>query len=199
MDLEQMQSVWKDLSGQLEQQKQITDDIILKMRHGQSRSSLDRIIRLEAFGAIFSACAVVYLLKNSHRFDNWLNISALVGTIAILLFSIGIAIILIKKANKINLLESTYAQTMEDFSAFKKVLRFYKRMSIGIYFLIPLFVIPVTFVILFDKNLLDDLEEFQENLIASFLILPIGFWLIFKYYGSMVAKVRDAIGQRSDH
>ena len=103
MDLDEMKLAWSDMSDQLEQQKKLTDDIIFKMTQEKSSSRLGRIITAESIGIIVSFVGLVYIALNFYKFDNWLEITGGIGTLALMILGIVFGLRIISKAKRIDL------------------------------------------------------------------------------------------------
>lgn len=71
MDLEEIQAVWSDLSKRLDQQKQLTDQLILDMTKRKYRRRFDKITLYEGMGAVVCFVAALLLLTNFHKLDTW--------------------------------------------------------------------------------------------------------------------------------
>lgn len=196
MELEQMKAIWSDMSTRLDRQQQLTDELILKMAQERSNSRLSRIIRMEGIGAIFSAVILGLLLFHFHRLDNWLNITGGIVTALVLLLSIIMGRRIIQQARKINLLENTYQQTLNDFEALKNLLGFYKKLSIAINIVLPFFMMPVIFKLMLGKDLLEDFASYGRSLLLFGLITPPVLYLIIRYYRKNISQlsriIRDA-------
>ncbi|MDN5201940.1 hypothetical protein QQ008_11215 [Fulvivirgaceae bacterium BMA10] len=193
MELENMKAIWAEMSQELEKQKKLTDKIILKMTQQKSRSGLNRIINMEIFGMIVTAIMLVYLLINFGKLDNWLTIGGGVGLILLLLLALIMGTIIVKAAKKIDVVKNNYHQTLTDFADFKKILGFYKKLSIVMNILIPFLILPVVSFLFFDRDLLFDLQEFGMGLIFYFILMPPLLYLIIRFYRKNVSKIREAL------
>lgn len=193
MELEEMKSVWTHLSDQLEEQKRLTQDLILKMTREKSRSRLNRIVRMEAFGVTFSALFLIFIASQFYRLSDWLAITGAIGTSLILALAIVIGIRIIQKANRIDIAKNSYHQTWNDFKSLTKLLGNYKRLSIWINVAAPFFMFPTAFALLGEGSALDQLREFGIGLIAAAIFTPLILFGIIKYYSRNVSQVREAL------
>jgi hypothetical protein len=193
MELENMKVIWSEMSEQLDKQKRMTDEIILKMAHEKSSSRLGRIIRLEIFGVMVSIVMLLLLLVNFYKLDNWLNITGGIGTVLILCLGIGYSFKIIRLAQKIDVAKNSYGQTLQDFADLKKALGFYKKLSIAVNIIFPFFLLPVVFSLLLGKDLLADFSQFGRSLLICFALTPVVLYLLIKYYRRNVSQVKDAL------
>ena len=58
MDLEKMKSTWTQMSTEIEKQKKLTAEIILKMANQKSKNGIEKIKRLELFGGLIMGAAL---------------------------------------------------------------------------------------------------------------------------------------------
>jgi len=193
MDLENMQKTWNDLSLQIEQQKLLTREIILKMAHEKSFSRISRIVYLESFGSIISLIGIIYLLLNFHKLGNWLELAGGIGTLFIMFFSILLASMLIQRARAINILNDSYQETLFHFNRFCKLLHFYKWISIGLYIVMPVFVMPVVYSLFLGLNLLDEKDTLVVTGVMIIILLPFIWYIFYRFYAKNISQVKKAI------
>lgn len=198
MELEQMKAIWSDMSTRLDRQQEVTDQLILKMAHEKSSSRLGRIIIAESLGIVFTAILLILLVSRFDQLDNWLTITGGIVTMLIFLLSIAMGGRIIQQARKINLVTQTYQQNLANFTALKKTLGFYKRLSIIINIVMPFFLLPVVFQLLLDKDLLQDFASYGWALLLTGLITPVALYLIIRYYRRNMAQVSKAIRETED-
>ena len=118
MDLDEMKAVWSDLGNQLDKQKKLDQDLIMKMTQEKSSSKMGRIIKLETFGIIVSGVILVYLIANFGRLTDWPAIAGGIGMLGILVVAIVFGSKLIRKARKIDLIKNTYGTVIQHFDEF---------------------------------------------------------------------------------
>ncbi len=193
MDLDEMKAVWSDLGTQLDQQKKLNQDLIMKMTEEKSSSRMGRIIRLEVFGIIVSAAILIYLLVNFNKLTNWPALTGGIGMALILIIAIVFGTRLINKARQIDLVKNTYSTVVEQFNEFRKMLRFYKKLSIWTNVFSLLFVIPVTYSLILEKSVLDDLEGAGVSLLLGIILAPIILYLIIRFYSKNISQVKKAL------
>lgn len=193
MDLDEMKAVWSDMSDQLDKQKKLNQDIILKMTQEKSSSRLGRIIRMETFGLALSIAMLVYLVWNFYRLEDWLSITGGIGLLGIILMGIVYGITIIRKAKSIDVMTSSYSEVIENFDQFRALLSKYKKLSFRIAVISPVLVLPVSYVLLLDKNILDDLEGAGLSLLMSAILVPLVLYAFIKYYSRNVSQVKQAL------
>lgn len=187
-----MKSVWSDLTQELEEQKKLTRDLILKMTQEKSSSRLGRIIKAEGLGITITGVFMIYLAFNFSRLQHWTGIVGGIGLFIILALGIHFAIRIIVHARSIDLLNNSYTEVIKRFDNFKKLLRTYKKLSIWTSGLSALFVMPVMTELFLDKNLLE-IEGLIKVLIISLFLVPIVLYGVTRFYKSNVSAVSKAL------
>ena len=199
MDLDEMKLAWSEMSQQIEQQKKLTNDIILKMTQEKSSSRLNRIVVMESFGVLMTAVILVVIAKNFGRLENWVEIAGGIGTLGILTFAVVFGIRLIRQARGINLFKQSFTETLKRFNAFTKILGFYKRISIIINAASPLFMFPVAFGMFTEIDLLEDPTAGLYGLIGAAVFVPLVLYLVIRFYKSNISTVRRAFNEYEEN
>lgn len=192
-ELEELRTIWSEMSDKLDRQKQLTDQLILQMAHEKSSSRLQRIVTMEGVGIVAVALILLALFSRFYLLDNWLQITGGVFSALVLLISLIMGGRIIFQARRIDVSQNNYQQNLTYFKALKKTLRLYKRLSIVLNIFLPFFLLPVVFKLFFDRDLLTDLAAFGSALLAIALLVPPLLYLIIRYYGRQVTQVGKAL------
>ncbi|MEL6257202.1 MAG: hypothetical protein AAFR87_34730, partial [Bacteroidota bacterium] len=142
MDLDQMKNTWKEMSEERMKHSLLSEEQIRRMTHEKSSSSLYTLILSESIGAMMALAMIIYLTLNFYKLEGWLEQAAGYGTLTILIISVFMGGKLIREMYSINIQRNTYSTTLQNFQRLKKSLRFYKRFSISISFLVPFLILP---------------------------------------------------------
>lgn len=193
MELEEIKSVWKEMSQDIERQKNLTNDLIIEMAHRKSSSRIKTIMYAESVGALVSVFGAVYLIINFGSFDYSGSIFAALGLILVLILSCVLGVRIVMQARDINISTLSYLQVLNNFNKLKATLRVYKRLSQVLYVLMPFLILPVFTDLVFDKNIFDDTSEFIETLVICVIVLPVVWWIVLKFYKSNLRQVSKAI------
>ena len=192
MELDEMKAVWTDLSSQLESQKRLTREVILKMTQEKSHSRLGRIVMAESIGVGLSILGLGFITANAHKLQHWTGIAGFIGLVLVLLLGITFGLRIIRKARKINVLENTYSEVIRHFDEFRALLRLYKKFSIWISVLSTVLVVPVMTEIFLEKNVLE-IEHLGRGLVAALILIPLVLYGFIRFYSSNVSAVKRAL------
>lgn len=198
MDLDEMKTTWSEMDKGLKMTEEPDEVEILKIIQKKSVSSLNRIMYAEGIGSVITLIGIGYIIGNFEKLQNWLDITAGIGTVVILIIAAICGFLIFITGAKIDVINDSSEAIVRKFEGFKKLLNSYKKLTIVIYIIMPFLIIPLFTALTLEKSLLDDLEKFGEGIIASFVILPAIWLLIFWFYrrninriGQFVKKVKD--------
>lgn len=192
MDLDEMKTAWTDLSQELDAQKRLTREVILKMTQEKSNSRLGRIIMAEGIGVFITVLAIIYLAANAYKLTHWTGIAGFIGLMLILILGLSFGLRIIRQARKINVLTNTYTEVIRHFDDFRAMLRQYKKFSIWISVLSTVLVVPVMTEIFLGKNVLE-MENLGAGLLAALVIIPLVLYGFIRFYASNVSAVKRAL------
>jgi len=71
MEFEEMKSLWEEMSGKFEQQKKLTDLVIIRMTKSDYKNKIMKIFIPELIGALTCFAAVLYILISFQKLDVW--------------------------------------------------------------------------------------------------------------------------------
>jgi len=166
MELEEMQAAWSQMSQQLEAQKKLTDEIILKMTKQRYQNHWNKIATPEKIGGVICYAAVIALIINFNKLDTLaLQISGVLCIIILTILPI-LSLKTIRDLQHIDISENNYKQGKKRFINFQKL-------NIGISFLFMLLTIPVSAKLFNGENLFETMDK--KLLIA----LPVCFFFFY--------------------
>lgn len=198
MDLDHMKKTWNEIDELRSQETLLDEASIRRITHEKSSSRLRLIMVSECIGVLMALAMIGYLAIHFHKLDNWFTLISGYGTLTVLLISVAMGSRIISQAYQVNIKEKTYSATLAAFSRLKKSLGFYKRMSIGVSFLLPVLIIPVFYKLWLGKNILEDLAAFRNVILLSFILVPIMLYGIFYLYKQNVRKISKALKEAED-
>ena len=172
MEIEQMKELWGQLSQKVEQQEQLTDQLILDMTQERYTNRFDKILTYESIGAVICFIAALFLMLDFDKLDTWyLKASG----IFILLFLISLPILVLRSLIKIKSLDisqTDFRQTIVGYERAKNELLVLQRFGIYLSFVLALLVLPVSLKIF--KN-----QDFFKTSHDASLWIAIGVFFIF--------------------
>src|SRR6056297_2570482 len=112
MELEELQATWSEMSQELEKQKKLTNEIILKMTQDRYRKKFSKLRNLETVGAMICYLWVVFFLFNFGKLDTWYLQICGVLTIAFLIILPTLVLKSLKKIQNLDILNGSYKKNL---------------------------------------------------------------------------------------
>ncbi|TVZ53078.1 hypothetical protein [Dokdonia sp. Hel_I_53] len=195
MDLEQMQKTWLQMSKELDQQKNLTNELIMKMAQRDYNSKINKLIRTETIGAVICLSTIVYVLYNFSKFQSWQSqLCAIILIITLLTMSVG-SFFLLKKFKEIDLQRDSLKITVEKYTRYKRINLQFQKASIMVGF-IMLFVSTAVFSVLFSgKDLFIDKswQEFIFPMTLGLLLFGVIAYIGSRYYAKALKGAQNII------
>ncbi|PKV51244.1 hypothetical protein ATE84_3318 [Aquimarina sp. MAR_2010_214] len=177
MELEEMQTVWSQMSDQIDKQKKLTDKMIIMMTQDQYRKKLNKIAYPEMIGAIICYSVVILILVNLNKLDNWYTLlSGIISTVILLVLPI-LSLKSIYQMRKINIARNNYKETLLEYSKGKKRFQVATKMGVYLGFVLMFVIMPVTSKIINNKDLFSETKSLWPFAIA--IPVAIIFFIVF--------------------
>ena len=190
MELEEMQAAWTQMSNQLEKQKKLTDDIIMKMTQEKFSKQWNTIGAAEKVGTVISYIAAIVLLFHFNKLDT--PLLQVCGVLCVLILFIA-PILSLKSIYGVQNISvaDPYTKMMERYATAKKRFVNFQKANMILSFFFMLLTIPVTGKLFNDENLFESLDT---KLLIALPICFLLFFLLIRY----VSKCYRGILKRSE-
>ncbi len=194
MTLEEMQHVWSEMTEKIDNQKRLTDKLILDMTQEKFKNKISTIARYESMGAIVCFIAALVIILNIGKLDTWY---LLASGILVLGYFVIIPLIVLKyigQMKSIDLAKNTYKQSLIEFTNKRKRFLFWQRTAIVSNFFLMVLILPVFSKLFKGKDLfVTDTSVWTWYVIVMLVFLiPFSFWGYNKYK-KMTASVEDLL------
>ena len=153
MKVEDMQSIWTEMSEELEKQKKLTHEIIMQMTQQRYKSKLQKISNYEGTGAVLCFIIGIGLLANLNKLDTWYEMICGVFTVGFLLVYPFLSLGSIRAMKRINIIEGKYTDTLKAFTKARNNFLLVQRIGIALGFILIITILPVATRILKGKDL----------------------------------------------
>lgn len=197
MELEEMQAAWTEMSGELEQQKQITNELIMKMTQERYTNTWNHARNFELFGTIVCYAILVYLLLNFAKLDTTpLFISGIITALVLAILPI-LSLRSIRGMKEVNVTTMTVKETMDTYKKRKSQFVLFQKLNIAMSFLLMLVVLPVSGKILNDEDLF---ANFDNKLLIAMPFMLVFFGLLMWFgiynYKRILRKSQNIIDKK---
>ena len=143
MEFEEMKSLWGEMSGKMEQQKKLTDSLIIKMTKSDYKNKIMKVFIPEMIGALICFAGVLYVLFNIQKLDKWyLMVCGIVSVLILVLLPI-LSFNSIHKIRSVNIIDNNYKQSLLEYSKGKQQFLFVQKLSFYLGAVLLLTILPV--------------------------------------------------------
>lgn len=153
MELQELQTLWSQMSQELADQKKLTNEIILKMTQEKYSNKFSKIAIYESFGAVICFLIAIYVLFNFGKLEIWYLQLCGIFTIFFLFILPVLTLKSLRRIKKINVAESSFKDTIVQFTKAKNQLLLLQRVGIYLSFLLMFTTLPVASKLLKNKDL----------------------------------------------
>ncbi|WP_297795940.1 hypothetical protein [uncultured Eudoraea sp.] len=178
MDLEEIQKVWSDMTDQLEKQKKLNNELIMKMTQHRFKSKFDKIKLYETIGAVICFIMAIFILFNLNKLDTWYLLACGLFTVAFLLVLPVITLGLLGKIQRMNIVNNSYKDAIVKYTKAKNQLLLMQRVGIYLSFVLMFTSLPVFSKIMKNKDLF-----INSQIWLAYIPVMIIFLVLFTRWG----------------
>ena len=169
MELEELQANWMAMSQELEKQKKLTNEIILKMTRNNYRNKFSKLTNYETVGAIICYTLSGFILLNFWKLDTLYLKLAGVFTLAFLTVLPTLVLGALKRIKNLDILTKSYRENLITYTKEKKRLLKLQQIAIAVSFISLLFSPALALKLLRDKTLI--LSELKPEQVIAILFV----------------------------
>jgi hypothetical protein len=185
MELEEMKSQWEDMSHKVDQQKILTDQLVIDLTKERFNTKMRAISVPESITALICFAAVVFIISNFNSLDVWyLQLSGVFAIIACLVLPV-LSLKSIQKMKSVQISKSTFKETVEAYAKGKS--KFMQIQKISFY---TSFLVLVALVIVFGK-IVKGIDVFTMTEKLNWLV-PSGIGVLFIFSQWVLKKYKKA-------
>lgn len=176
MDLDEIQAVWSEMSDQLEQQKKLTNEIIMNMTQERYTNKFRTISTYETIGALICFIIIVLILINIRKLDTWYLMACGIITLAFISILPIMTLRLLGRIKNYNILGKDIKETLIGYRKAKKNLLLLQSFSVYASFIV-MFSSAAVFVKIFDNKDFFMIEmNLKQYLVFAFTIAFVFFF-----------------------
>ncbi len=167
MELEEMQAIWSQMSDQIENQKKLTNKLIMEMTQERFKNKIGIISKYEGMGAVICFAAAILILFQLSKLDTWYLLISGIFTIAYLILLPIYILRSINTMKRINIISNTYKETLIEYAKNRKQFLFSQRLGIYLNFILMIVSLPVIIKLFKDEDI------FVTNVEVLYWYIPI--------------------------
>jgi Ni/Fe-hydrogenase subunit HybB-like protein len=152
MELEEMQTLWTQMSTQLESQKKLTNKLIMEMTQQKFKNRFYTLSLLETIGAVICFVVAFIVLLNLDKMNTWYLMLCSLVTIVFLIVLPVLSLRAIHGMRSLNLWKSNYKETMVEFTRRRKNMLLIQKVAVMLGVVMMWITIPVFSMIMNNKD-----------------------------------------------
>ena len=190
MEIEELQAAWVQMSNELEQQKKLTNDIILNMTKQKYQNKFILVTKYETIGALVCFIISIFIVINFNKLDTWYLQICGALTLSFLIILPLMVLKTLTKIKNIDISKGSYKENLSLYLKTKNRLLKLQQIGIGIGFVGLLFIVPVTSKIISNKDVF--LISFNKEQYIVFTITLVIFAFFCKWAYSGYRKITQS-------
>lgn len=175
MELEEMKSLWQEMSQKIDKQQLVTDQLIMEMTQQKYSNRFSRLLFFESLGTLVCIAAAVLILINLRQLDTWYLMTCGIFVVGVLLILPFFTLQSLTRIKNIKLSSYSYKETLVKFEKSKSRVLLIQRGGLFLSFMLAVLIIPV-----FQKIFQG--EDFFQQEIGATLWISIGVMLVFLFF-----------------
>jgi len=179
MELEEMQATWSQMSDRLDNQKKLTDKLIMKMTKERYKNKIGILSKYEGMGAVICFIAAILLILRFSELNTWYLLASGIFTVCYLIVLPVVVLRSINSMKNIDLTNNTYKETLIAYAKKKK--RFLLTQKVGIYLNFILLAVSLPVVVKVFKG--KDIFITNINLMYWYIPIMTVFLILFSIWG----------------
>ena len=179
MELEEMRAVWSEMSNRLDNQKKLTNKLIMEMTKERYRNKIGILSRYEGIGAIICFVAALLLVFHFPKLDTWYLMASGAFTVVYLVVLPLVVLRSIKGMKNIDLINNTYKDTLIAYTKKRKQFLLTQRVGMYLNFLLLVVSLPVLIKVFKGKDILIA----DTNFLKWYIFIMAIFLVFFSKWG----------------
>ncbi|MEM7085505.1 MAG: hypothetical protein AAF489_04940 [Bacteroidota bacterium] len=172
MELEEMKTLWQEMSVKVEKQQIITDQLIMEMTQQKYRNKFSKLMMYEVSGAVICYIMAVFMLLNIQKLDTWYLLICGIFSVTFLAILPFFSLRSLNKIKRLEIANYSYKEALVRFAKSKKRVLLLQRMGL---YLSPLFFLVVLPVM---HKMFNGKDMFQSD-VSAFPWVFVGIFFVF--------------------
>ena len=197
MELEEMKTLWGEMSIEIEKQKKLTDSLIIKMTRADYRNKINKILIPEAIGALVYFSGILFILINVQKLNTtYLLVCGIISAPILLLLPL-LSINAVYKIRSVNILKNNYKQSLLEYSKGRMRFVFIQKLSFYLGAILIVVCLPVMGMLIGGKDLFTETRLWIWYVIGYPFFYLFARW-VFKSYIKSTADAENILKELKD-
>jgi len=201
MELEEMQILWTRMSSQLEEQKELTNKLIMEMTQQKFRNRFNKLTIIETLGAVVCFIIAIVILLNIAKMNTWYLMACSIFTLLLLIVLPILTLRAIKGMRTMDVTQRSYKETLQEFTRKRKNMLLIQRVGVMVSVFMMWVSIPVFSMIMNNKDFFA--QEHDPWLWVFTAAVTVGVILFARYgyrgYKKVTSSAENVLRDLEDH
>jgi cobalamin synthase len=197
MELEEMKTLWEEMSIKLEKQKKMTDTLIIKMTKENYRNKISKILIPEMIGSLGCAAQIVFTLINFQDLNTWyLSVCGIIALVVLLLMPL-LSLQSVRALRSVNISQNDYKQSLLHYSKSKKQFVLVQKINFYLGCILMIVILPVMGQLVGGKDLFKVTQLWWIYAIGFIFFYAFARW-VYKCYVTTASDAEDILKELED-
>ena len=188
MELEEMQTLWAEMTADMEKQKKLTSTLIMKMTQVNYRNKINKVRVPEMISSVGCVAMAGYILVNIQQLSTWYLLACGIICIVTLCAVPYLSLSAIRKLSRVNIAGNNYKQSLQDYSTSKLQFVRARKINFMLGALLMVAILPVMVMLMDGKDVFKTDGLWYYYVVCFPVFYGVSRW-VFKCY---VKTVTDA-------
>ncbi len=185
MQLDDMKTIWAKMAIDLEQQKKLTESLVIKVTQSGYKSAINKVRIPEMAGAAVCLACVFYIAVNVNLLTTWYLMACGIIAVVILLAMPLLSLLAIKKFNTISVANNNYKQLLVLYAMAKKRFLAAQRLSFYLGPLLFIAILPVMVKLMGGNDFFKSNNAWMVYVLFPAFFYPFAKWVFKRYKNAL--------------
>ena len=171
MELDEMKTAWKKIDSNLQQQKLLTDKLIIDMTKERYRNRFTQITTYESIATLICFGTAIYIILNINKLDTWYFLISGILMIILLITLPILSLVLLKKLRNIDIKNNNYKESLVQFATRKEKFLLFQKVTLYLNMALVLIILPLFAKLFHNKDIFGELKIWSWYLPVMFMLL----------------------------
>ena len=192
MELDEIKTLWAEMSDQISHQKKMTDSLIIRMTRSDYKNKFLKIWIPEAMGICICYTAAVYIIVDFRKLDTWYLMLCGIASLFILFILPLLSFFAVHKIRSVNILQNNYKQTLQEYSKSNRQFAMIQKLSFYLAAVLLLAILPVMGQLIAGKDLFIESRLWLWYAVSYPFFYGFSRW-VFRKYAKVTKEAEDIL------
>jgi hypothetical protein len=193
MELDEMKTLWTEMSAKLEGQKKLTDKMIMMMTQERYQRRLSKIRTPELVSTVLCFIMVLLILFSLNKFETPYLLACAIASATILSVLPVLSLWAIRQVGRVDLKASSYKEVLLQYTLAKRKLLSVQKLSFYLSFVLLVLALPVSVRMMGGKTIHVETGTWLWYLPLGFLVFAVFARWVYRYYVSVTVQLEDLL------